>query len=358
MTELIRTKRDGCFELRSSVWGAFLQSVDDPLANATLEDGALQSFELRDGIIPIPADIWSRWVKLCFHYAKAIQSNTEVSCRLLRHEDDKSQWRLLVPQQAVDSASVRINSFDRAVDIVSGEVIEQYPPAGWVPCGSSHSHSTMQLAQFSSTDDHFELGDPGLHIVISHIDHTKNTYVATASVTANKRRFYLGDPAAVIDLTAADHTYHPAVLDAIQLHRPRPWHLDAIAPTAAPQATGNDKPRLFTDDALWHHDELLADRWPSLRPASAGLGFSNPINSAEDIREIATEAINDCIASGDNEGIDHILHSLRALIHDLNNALYGDDPIADDADADAAATNPSALAARPGAARGLPASDW
>jgi len=138
MTDLIRTKRDGCFELRSTVWGQFLVSAEDPLSNAELEEGALESFELRDGITPIPAELWSRWVKLCFHYAKESQSNTEVSCRLLRHEDDKSQWRLLVPNQAVSGGSVRINSFDSAVDIVSGEVIEQYPPAGWVPCGSSH----------------------------------------------------------------------------------------------------------------------------------------------------------------------------------------------------------------------------
>lgn len=221
MTEFIRTPRNGCFQVRTNAWGSFLAPCPDPEAHAELEDGALERFELNADITKIPSDLWARWIKLCFHFAHLKQGDLEVSCRLLRHEDDRSRWRILVPQQEVSGASVRINSFDSAIDIETGELVETYPPAGWVPAGSSHSHNSMPLAKFSSIDDASELGCPGLHIVISHISIDKNTYVPTASVTANHRRFYLDDAAAVVDLTPADTTYHPAVLDVIQPERVR-----------------------------------------------------------------------------------------------------------------------------------------
>jgi hypothetical protein len=138
MPDLIRTPRDGCFHLHSNAWGSFLARCNDPEANATLEEDALNSFELHEGIAPIPAELWSRWVQLCFHFVDKVRSTTEVSCRLLRHEDDRSQWRILVPVQAVDAASVRIDSFDMAIDIATGEEVTEYPPQGWIPCGSSH----------------------------------------------------------------------------------------------------------------------------------------------------------------------------------------------------------------------------
>jgi len=348
MTDLIRTARNGCFELRSTVWGQFLVACSDPLSNAELEEGALNSFELHENIAPIPADLWSRWVKLCFHYAKESQSNTEVSCRLLRHEDDKSQWRLLIPNQAVSGGSVRISSFDFAVDIVSGEVIEQYPPAGWVPCGSSHSHNTMALDKFSATDDEYELGDPGLHIVISHIDHAKNTYVPTASVTANKRRFYLPKAAAVIDLAPTDHTYHPEVLEVVQLAGFQPllgaW--PSAMPAAASRGKQGKQPALFTDDAFWFDD------MPVRQTRRQYLDDSGPIAAAREIRELVCEAFNDCLACGDDLGLDHLIWNLRDLIDELQEALHCDDPD------ETTATNHSALGAYPSAAGGLPPGDW
>jgi hypothetical protein len=225
MTEFIRTPRNGCFQVRTNAWGSFLSPVPDPDAHADLEDGALERFELNTGIDKIPADLWSRWVQLCFHFAHLKQGDLEVSCRLLRKDDDRSQWRILVPQQEVSGASVRIDTFDSSIDIETGELIETYPPAGWVPAGSSHSHNSMPLAKFSSIDDKSELGCPGLHIVISHISIAKNTYVPTASVTANHRRFYLDDAADVVDLTPAGTTFHRSVLDIIQPERTR-WGYD------------------------------------------------------------------------------------------------------------------------------------
>lgn len=222
MSEIIRTRKDGCFQVRSNAWGQFLAPVADPDASADLEKGALDHFELHSDIQRIPAELWSRWVKLCFHFAHLKQGDLEVSCRLLRKEDDRSQWRILVPRQEVTGASVRIDSFDESIDIATGELIKTYPPEGWVPAGSSHSHNTMQLAKFSSIDDASELGCPGLHIVISHIDTTKRTYIPTASITANHRRFYLDKASDVVDLTPIDADFHASVLDIIQPERARP----------------------------------------------------------------------------------------------------------------------------------------
>jgi hypothetical protein len=75
MPEIIRTLRDGCYELRSNSWGAFLIQCDDPESNATLEPDALKSIDLHPDIAPIPAALWSRWVLLCFHFVENIFSH-------------------------------------------------------------------------------------------------------------------------------------------------------------------------------------------------------------------------------------------------------------------------------------------
>ena len=221
-TDLVRTARDGCWQVRSNAWGQFLAPCDDPDANAELTDESLDAFELHTGLDKIPADLWSRWIQLCLHFGEAKQGDLEVSCLLLRSEFDKSIWRILVPVQEVSGASVRVDSFDMSIDITTGEVVEQYPPAGWIPAGTSHSHNSMPLARFSSVDDANELGNPGLHIVISHVDVNKRTYVPTASVTANKRRFYLPDCSEVVDLTPMGESFHESVLDIIDAYKPKP----------------------------------------------------------------------------------------------------------------------------------------
>tara|TARA_B100000073_G_C23325324_1_gene408492 strand:- start:19 stop:543 length:525 start_codon:yes stop_codon:yes gene_type:complete len=52
-------------------------------------------------------------------------------------------------------------------------------------------------AFFSGTDDKYELGDPGLHIVVGTIDVTTGEHTVCASITANQRRFSI-DPFSVI----------------------------------------------------------------------------------------------------------------------------------------------------------------
>ena len=213
---VLRTTRDGCFSLTSNYYGTYIAPVADPLADTIITKEQMEGFELSDDIARIPSELWSRWIQLCIEMVKRNNADLEVSCRLLRSEADPSVYRILVPVQQVTTVSVRVDSFDSAVDIETGETVTQYPPEGWRPVGSSHSHNTMN-AFFSGTDDKYELGDPGLHIVVGEFDVKTLSYELVASVTANFRRFLI-DPDKVVDVTPHDSaTYHPNVLDAIKL---------------------------------------------------------------------------------------------------------------------------------------------
>lgn len=196
---ILRTQRDGVWELRSNAWGTFLAPTVDPLADTVITQDQLDGFELNPDIPKIPNQLWSIWVNLCIEMCKRGTGDLEVSCRFLRHVEDPSRYRIAVPVQKVSGASVRVESFDKAIDIETGEAIDQWPPEGWRPCGSSHSHNTMG-AFFSSTDDKYELGDPGLHIVVGKIDINTGQHEVCASVTANQRRFLL-DPFSFIPET-------------------------------------------------------------------------------------------------------------------------------------------------------------
>lgn len=296
--ELLRTSRNGCWQLKGNSWGQFLAPAADPLANVVLSDEQLKGFELNDDIIPIPAELWTRWIALCFHFAKERTGNLEVSCRFLRKEDDKSQWRLVVPPQEVGGASVHADNFDGSIDIVTGEMIEQWPPEGWLPCGSSHSHNTMQ-AFFSGTDDKYELGDPGLHIVVGSINLSKMTYTHKASITAHNRRFLI-DTAAVVNLTPTSADYHPDVLLNVELHKPKP-----ITTWPWPQHTQR-----------WQRPD-------GFRNPNAGNGYSQitrywePDSDSWPIGWINDLATDDAIDVDDNPlPIHRAKNSIDALIHD------------------------------------------
>jgi hypothetical protein len=323
MSDIIRTRKDGCFQVRSNVWGQFLAPCDDPEAFADLEKGALDKFELHPDIHRIPADLWSRWVQLCFHFAHLRSSDLEVSCRLLRQEDDRSQWRIIVPRQEVTGGSVRIDSFDEAIDIATGELIAQYPPQGWVPAGSSHSHHSMTLDKFSSTDDASELGCPGLHIVISHVDVTTRRYKPTASITANHRRFYLPDAAAVIDLKPTAETFHPAVLDVVQPERPRlsPW----LSGHISQQPNGrNQRLRLSERDLTsWDDDYAVMQKRhndKSHAKAATLSADSDAVLDFEDTLHSLWEAVALCFTAADAAGVDR--ESALAEIIDAVRTTY------------------------------------
>ena len=217
---VLRTSRDGCWELKSNQWGRYLAPTADPDADTVITKEQLEGFELNEDITRIPADLWNRWIELCFEMVKRGTGDLEVSCRLLRN--DAGEYRIVVPVQKVTGVSVRVDSFDKAIDITDGQLVEQWPPEGWLPAGSSHSHNTMD-SFFSGTDDKYELGDPGLHIVVGNIDLVQRTYTVKASVTANFRRFMIDDLNVIeLDEYDVDTTYHPNVLNAIELPKQTP----------------------------------------------------------------------------------------------------------------------------------------
>ncbi len=231
MTELLRTSRDGCWSLKENTWGRFLAPCADPDANVVITEEQLEGFELHENTPKIPASLWNRWINLCIELMKRGTGDLEVSCRLLRKEDDPAWYRIVIPVQKVTGVSVRVDTFDKAIDIQTGEVVDQWPPPGWRACGSSHSHNSMD-AFFSGTDDQYELGDPGLHIVVGKINPNTGAYVCKASITASLRRFMI-DPTDVIDFSPNDSfTYDPACLNAITLPKPR----SALKPITAPSS--------------------------------------------------------------------------------------------------------------------------
>jgi hypothetical protein len=246
--EIFRTPKHGCFSEHSSYWGSYLAPAIDPLADGDIPEADLKKFHLREGIRKIPKPLWTAWVELCFHFVRQGNRQLEVSCRLLRNETDPSEYRIIIPPQEVSAASVDVPCFDGSIDIMTGEVIESYPPIGWRPIGSSHSHNTMDVF-FSSTDDRAELGDPGLHIVVGRINLQANNYAMKCSITAHKRRFEI-DMRDIIDLDgdAQGATYHPSVLKNVVLHS---YALPGMAlATAQPTAAGKPARRKPKGGAL------------------------------------------------------------------------------------------------------------
>ena len=112
----------------------------DPDANVEITKEHLEYFEVNPDIHKVPAELWSRWTKLCFHYVGKVKDSVEVSVRILRSAEDPSVYRILVPKQKVSGATVRVDSFEESIDIETGEELTEYPPQGWIPVGSSHSH--------------------------------------------------------------------------------------------------------------------------------------------------------------------------------------------------------------------------
>jgi hypothetical protein len=216
---ILRTPKDGCFQFYEGGWGTYLRPIDDPDANVIITKDDLNKFDLKENIHKIPADLWQRWVQLCFHYVEKVASNLEVSVRILRSEENPSKYRIVVPEQKVTAASVRADNFDIAVDIETGEPIESYPPVGWIPVGSSHSHNTMP-SFFSGTDDKYELTDPGIHLVVGSINKQTRKYTIASSVVAGGRRFIVNYNDLIDATPVEDVTFHEKVLDFVEYETP------------------------------------------------------------------------------------------------------------------------------------------
>jgi hypothetical protein len=137
---ILRTPDDGTWEVYKGPWVSYLRPCSDPEANIVITKEHLGHFEVREDIHRVPADLWSSWIKLCFYFVDKVPSQMEVSIRFLRNASNPSQYRAVVPKQKVTAASVKADNFDECVDLVTGEEFTSYPPEGWVPVGSSHSH--------------------------------------------------------------------------------------------------------------------------------------------------------------------------------------------------------------------------
>lgn len=216
---ILRTRRDGVWEVYNGPWGSYLRPTDDPEANIVIEDDNLKVFNLNPDIHKLPADLWTRWVKLCFYYVDKVTNSVEVSIRILRSAEDPSKYRMLVPRQKVSGATVRVDSFDEAIDIETGEELTQYPPSGWIPCGSSHSHNTMS-SFFSGTDDKYELGDPGIHLVVGDVKVSEGKYTIAASVVGSGRRFEMPYSNLIDATPVAGVDFHPKVIDYVDYTSP------------------------------------------------------------------------------------------------------------------------------------------
>lgn len=216
---ILRTASDGCFELYESYWGKYIRPCFDPEANVEISKEHLEHFEVNPNIHKIPAELWTRWVNLCFHFVDKVPGSVEVSVRFLRSQEDPSKYLCVVPKQVVSGAAVRVDSFDECIDIESGQEFTEYPPQGWIPVGSSHSHNTMG-AFFSGTDDKYELGDPGIHLVVGAIKTKERTYEIAASVVGSGRRFKLSYKELIDATPIEDVTFHPKVLAYVDYTSP------------------------------------------------------------------------------------------------------------------------------------------
>lgn len=214
--QVLRTEFEGTFEVYKGQWGSYLRKCRDPQANAVISEENLKHFEIRSDIPKIPAEIWTPWINLCFYFVDKVPSELEVEIRLLQNESDPTQYRAIVPRQSVTSASVLANNFGDSCDLVTGEPLTEYPPTGWIPIGSSHSHNTM-AAFFSGTDDHYELKDPGIHFTVGSINTKTMTYNIASSVVAQGKRFEKGfDFTDFIDANPITTvTFHPNVLEYV-----------------------------------------------------------------------------------------------------------------------------------------------
>lgn len=219
---------DGCYEIiNSEAWGTTIIKIEDPEAGQTLTYKEKTDFKLIENFPKIPKEIWSAWIDIVFHFCEEPKSkhgphtyygggtdDNEVSVVFLRHEDDLTRWKAVIPKQVVSTGAVDAN-FKESCDILTGEKYNVFPPIGWLHVGSSHSHNTMS-AFFSSTDDRSELGIPGIHIVVGKIDKAKMTYEYKSSIVLKGQRKIIDELADVVDCTPHHSPFHPECLELVK----------------------------------------------------------------------------------------------------------------------------------------------
>jgi hypothetical protein len=126
----------------------------------------------------------------------------EVSFNLI-HQPGSPVMRVLLPRQQVSPIHCDVDLKVPCLDLSShlqDDLLEvvPYPPDGWSPAGTIHSHHTMPPFP-SSTDDDNELGQNGLHGILGNFMPTNRTVARVSTpeisqelrftLTANHRRY-------------------------------------------------------------------------------------------------------------------------------------------------------------------------
>lgn len=320
-TSAIVRDTDGCYKYVDKYWGKVLVPTEDPLAYFPVTTDDLKNIEVNPDIPKIPKELWSAWVKLCFHYVKSYTMGTlEVSCRILQNETDPSQYKIIIPRQQVTGVSVRAKEFGDSIDIVTGEVITTYPLPGWRSHGSSHSHNTMGPSP-SATDDKFELTDPGFHSIIGNINVEKMTYSLYTCVTSNKTRFVVPMDA-LIDTEVNETTFHLDVLGYVTIKPPKTmgvWTANTSkfvnnkGKWSAPVST-----QTRTSYSPWEDANYTGEYGDPSDPFFVSEGYSNweyrdyingevtPPSSLESAFATINNALNKAYEEGDNDVISKI----------------------------------------------------
>lgn len=273
MTEstILRTAFDGTYNYHKNPWGYYLRRCRDPQADTEITDDMLKSFEIDPNAHKIPADIWTAWIRLCFHFVGKVPSKMEVEVRFLRSMENPGKFIAIVPKQSVTSASVRAPNFDECCNLLTGEEYTSYPPDGYIPMGSSHSHNTMQ-AFFSPEDNRSELTDPGIHLTVGEINLQTGNYKIAASIVGDKRRFIVSYHH-LIDATTLDGiTFHENVLKYVDYTSPSTYNYSRVSPVTnynkwakkylPPSKTPSRKQTTFDnveDFRDWYYDHIGND---------------------------------------------------------------------------------------------------
>jgi hypothetical protein len=208
---IIRTKNSGCYAIKKNPLGTYLLKIEDPDPQAVRDD-VVNNFVVSKNAPRIPSDIWSALVDLYFHFHKR---KKEV-CVVFLYNMATEEWKGIVPKQEVDGVSVTKDGH-KGCDLLTGEYLADYMDTseGFEYMGDSHLHP-FNMPNFSSTDDTNELGNPGIHVLISSIDLVKNTYVITSSIVAGRKRYIIKKNEALIDLSSSEETFHATCLKYVE----------------------------------------------------------------------------------------------------------------------------------------------
>jgi hypothetical protein len=243
---IVYTSTGSAYQLKRSSLGLYLQPVaDDP--NNKFSPSYMVPFEVNPDFPKIPANLIGAMLKLFFHVRDGLHGNSalqaEVMVSLVRYGPKYENWRALVPKQIVGAAYVDESSLQNSVDLITGEVVEVFPPNQSIHGGSCHSHLAMSPV-FSSRDDRYELGVPGVHIVFGNMTRKGVVYNADPNKASNderekpiilagrsavpcaciilQKRRYLVNFQDIAEMPTGFQDYHPDIESLIKIGQPKP----------------------------------------------------------------------------------------------------------------------------------------